>query len=70
MKPKRTAKPSLDTVRSERAKPLVNRVVGKALSRVSRSTTHTVVEQAIGWKGDDLEEIMNIVARTRSKSRF
>jgi len=37
---------------------------------VSRSTAKAVGRSAKGWKGDDLEEIITIVAATRSRSKF
>jgi len=35
-----------------------------------RSTARNVAKSAKGWSGDDLDEVMKIVADTRSKSRF
>jgi len=37
---------------------------------ITRSTARNLSKSAKGWKGDDLEEIMTIVAATRSRSRF
>jgi hypothetical protein len=37
---------------------------------ISRSTARNLRKNAKGWKGDDLEEIITIVAATRSRSRF
>jgi len=36
----------------------------------SRSTAKNLIKHAAGWKGDDLDEIIKVVAATRSKSRF
>jgi hypothetical protein len=35
-----------------------------------RSTAATLLKHAPGWAGDDLEEVIEIVTRTRAKTRF
>ncbi|HVR42123.1 MAG TPA: hypothetical protein VMS56_01655 [Thermoanaerobaculia bacterium] len=35
-----------------------------------RSTAAALLEHAAGWTGDDLDEVIEIVADTRTKARF
>jgi len=37
---------------------------------ISLSTARNLRKSAKGWKGDDLEDIITIVAASRSRSRF
>jgi len=39
-------------------------------TKLARSTARNVARSAAGWKGDDLEDVMKVVAASRTKSRF
>jgi hypothetical protein len=63
------------TVRHKKTASKVLRPAGpKRFSAISpearRSTAAALVKHAPGWAGDDLEEVMDIVIRTRAKTRF
>lgn len=67
----KTAKPRLEThERKSGARHEVSGTIVALPPDARRSTAAALLKHAPGWTGDDLAEVIAIVAKTRMKTRF